>query len=212
MDTAELEALLRAGEKSTPPSSRRKKRVPYTLDFILTVRGQLKLDQPQDAAVYSCLTSAFYVAGRLGEFTVPNLSTFNKEIHVKPSDVRIEYDQNGLSSTIFHIPRTKASMHIKDVSWSRHTGNTDPEAALTHHLALNKSPADGHLFAYLKNSHFWPLTKTEFIRTVAAAARAAGLDPRQGHGIHIGSTLEYLPRGEGQGSMGEQCLPYLLNE
>ena len=30
MDTAELEALLRAAEKSTPPTSRRKKRVPYT--------------------------------------------------------------------------------------------------------------------------------------------------------------------------------------
>ena len=38
MDTAELEALLRAAEKSTPPSSRRKKRVPYTTDFILAVR------------------------------------------------------------------------------------------------------------------------------------------------------------------------------
>jgi len=30
---------------------------------------------------------------------------------------------------------------------------------------------------------------------VAAAARKAGLNPRQGHGIRIGATLEYLLRG-----------------
>ena len=195
MDTAELEALLRAAEKSTPPTSRRKKRVPYTTDFILAIRGQLKLDQPRDTAVYSCLTTTFYMAGRLGEFTVPNLSAFNREMHVKLSDVRIEYDCNGLSLTVFHIPKTKASMHGEDVSWSKQSGDTDPEVAFAHHLALNKPPPDGHLFAYLKNSRFRPLMKTEFIRTVAAAARAAGLDPRQGHGIRIGSTLEYLLRG-----------------
>ncbi|KIJ99708.1 hypothetical protein K443DRAFT_101747 [Laccaria amethystina LaAM-08-1] len=181
MDTAELEALLRAAEKTTPSTSRRKKR--------------LKLDQPRDAAVYSCLTTTFYAAGRLGEFTVPNLTAFNRDLHVKPSDVRIEQDRNGLSSTVFHIPRTKASIHGEDVSWSKQSGDTDPEAALAHHMKINKPPADGHLFSYLKNSRFRPLTKTEFIRTVAAAARSAGLDPRQGHGIRIGSTLEYLLRG-----------------
>ena len=195
MDVAELEVLLRAAEKSTPPSSRRKKRVPYTTEFILVIRHHLKLDQPHDAAVYSCLTTTFYVAAHLGEFTVLNLSAFDKEKHVKPSDVRIEHDQNGLSSTVFHIPKTKASMHSEDISWSKQSGDTDPEAAFTHHLALNKLPADGHLFTYLKNSHFWLLTKMEFIRTMTAAARAAGLDPHQGHGICIGSTLEYLLRG-----------------
>ena len=154
MDTAELEVLLRAAEKSTPPTSRRKKQVPYTTDFILAIRGQLKLDQPQDAAVYSCLTSTFYTAACLGEFTVPNLTAFNREMHVKPSDIRIEYDRNGLSSTVFHIPKTKASLHSEDVSWSKQAGDTDPKAALAHHMASNKPPEDGHLFAYLKNSCF----------------------------------------------------------
>lgn len=195
MDPAELEALLRAVEKSTPPTSRRKKRVPYTTDFILAVRSHLKLDQPRDAAVYSCLTTTFYATARLGKFTVPNLTAFDREAHIKPSDVRVESDRNGLKSTVFRIPRTKASMHGEDVSWSKQSGDTDPEAALAHHMAVNKPPTDGHLFSYLKNSCFRPLTKTEFIRTVTAAARAAGLDPRQGHGIRIGSTLEYLLRG-----------------
>jgi len=163
MDTAELEALLRAAEKTAPPASRRKKRVPYTPDFILAVRGQLQLNNPHDAAVYSCLTTAFYSAGRLGEFTVPNLRAFNREAHVKPSNVRIKHDRNGLRSTVFHIPKTKTSIHGEDVSWSKQAGDTDPEAALAHHMVLNKPLADAHLFSYLKDSRFRPLTKTEFI-------------------------------------------------
>jgi len=55
MEVAELDALLRAAQKATPATSRKKKRVPYTLDFILAIQGQLQLDKPQDAAIYSCL-------------------------------------------------------------------------------------------------------------------------------------------------------------
>ncbi|KZT18308.1 hypothetical protein NEOLEDRAFT_1030631, partial [Neolentinus lepideus HHB14362 ss-1] len=40
-----------------------------------------------------------------------------------------------------------------------------------------------------------PLTKTAFIQRLSKAARAAGIDPLQGHGIRIGATLEYLLRG-----------------
>ena len=116
-----------------------------------------------DAAVYSCLTTAFYSAGCLGEFTVLNIGAFNKEAHVKPSDIRVELDQNGLHSTVFHIPRTKTSIHGEDVSWSKQAGDTDLEVALTHHMALNKSLADAHLFSYLKDSKFCPLMKTKFI-------------------------------------------------
>jgi len=92
MEVAELEALLRAAEKTTPATSRKKKRVPYTPAFILVIKGQLQLDKPRDAAVYSCLTTAFYATARLGEFTVPNLRAFDPSVHVKPLDVRIEID------------------------------------------------------------------------------------------------------------------------
>ncbi|KAF9011022.1 hypothetical protein BDZ89DRAFT_909974, partial [Hymenopellis radicata] len=40
-----------------------------------------------------------------------------------------------------------------------------------------------------------PLTKPAFLARIAAAAKAADLQPLQGHGIRIGSTLEYLLRG-----------------
>ena len=139
MEVAELEVLLRAAEKATPVSSRKKKRVPYTPDFILAVKRHLQLDKPRDAAVYSCLTTTFYTTARLGEFTVPNLRAFDPSAHVKPSDIRIKLDQNGLRSTLFHIPRTKTSPRGEDVSWSRQADGTDPEAALAHHMAMTGS-------------------------------------------------------------------------
>ena len=179
MEAAKLEALLHTVEKSMPHTSRRKKRVPYTLDFILAIRGQLELDKPCDTTVYSCLTTTFYTAGHLGEFTMPRLGAFERGRHVKPSDVRIEHDRNGLSSTVFHIPKTKTSpIHGEDLSWSKQTEDSDLEAALMHHMELNKPPADGHLFAYLhKDGKRRLLTKLEFIWTVAAAAQKASLNP-----------------------------------
>ena len=52
-----------------------------------------------------------------------------------------------------------------------------------------------HLFAYRAKHTRRPLTKSKFVERVGNAARVAGLEPLQGHGIRIGSTLEYLLRG-----------------
>jgi len=109
--------------------------------------------------------------------------------------MRTETDRNGLQAKVFRVPRTKTSIHGEDVSWSKQNGPTDPEAALLAHLALNQPPQNGPLFAYKYGKSHRPLTKKKFIETLAATATAAGLDPRQGHGIRIGSTLEYLLRG-----------------
>ena len=82
--------------------------------------------------------------------------------------------------------------------WAKQNGETNPIAALDNHRMVNNPPDNGHLFAYhhqrSKNIH-QPLTKTKFIKRVASAAKAAGLEPLQGHGIRIGATLEYLLQG-----------------
>jgi hypothetical protein len=148
------------------------------------------------AAVLACLTTTFYAAARAGEFTVPKLSAFSPQLHVTLANVRVETDRNGLKSTVFHLPSTKASpVHGEDVSWSPQTGLTDPEAALEHHIQTNQPPQHGPLFAYHFRGNHRPLTKTKLIEVLAKAAREAGFDPRQGHGIRIGATLEYLLRG-----------------
>ena len=52
-----------------------------------------------------------------------------------------------------------------------------------------------HIFAYRHKVQLRPLTKPAFIKRLASAARQAGLEPLQGHGIRIGATLFYLLRG-----------------
>ena len=156
---------------------------------------QLDLSRPLHAAVYACLTTTFWAAARVGEFTVRRLADFDPVRHVTPANMRIDQDRQGLQSTVFRLPRTKTALQGEEVSWSRQHGVTDPEAALENHLVVNQPPNDSHLFAYRHINTWRPLTKSKFIDVLAKAARAAGLDPRQGHGIRIGATLEYLLRG-----------------
>ncbi|CAA7266802.1 unnamed protein product [Cyclocybe aegerita] len=192
----ELEALLKAAEKATPPTSKRKKHQPYTKDFMVAIRGQLDLSTPLHAAVYACLTTTFWSAARVGEFTVKNLTSFDANKHVKPSNVTTTTDQNGFETTEFFIPSTKSEpTNGETVSWSRQNGDTDLETAFHNHIDVNSLPNGGHLFAYKVGSGYKPLTKHKFIQILTTAARAAGLEPLQGHGIRIGSTLEYLLRG-----------------
>jgi hypothetical protein len=195
LNDPEVEALLKVADKLTPLSSKRKKRRPYTTDFIIAIRDNLDLDNPLDAAVYTCLTLTFYGAARVCEFTVRNLDAFDPTSHVKPSDVSVTQDRNGLEVTNFHISRTKSAPGGEDIFWARQNGLTDPKAAFYNHIRVNKPPFNGHLFAYQwKNGHR-PLTKSKFILRLSQVAKSAGLDPLQGHGIRIGATLEYLLQG-----------------
>ncbi|TEB22825.1 hypothetical protein FA13DRAFT_1640698 [Coprinellus micaceus] len=200
MRQEELEAMLKAANTLAPPSSRKKKRQPYTVAYISELRCGLDLsgNTPLHTAVFACLTTTFYSAAHLGEFTVKTLTganAFNPAIHVKPADVREEKDPNGLESTVFAIPRTKTAQNGEEISWSRQDGATDPQAALKSHMDVNAPPATGPLFAYKDKNKMKALTKTKFIEVVHATARSVGLEPLQGHGIRIGSTLEYLLRG-----------------
>jgi len=192
----ELEVLLRACLRTAPSSSKRAKRAPWTPEIIAQLHANLDMSNHSHAAVYACLTTAFYGAARLGELTVPNLAAFDPAKHPKPSDVRTEQDRRGLVSTIIHIPSTKAAQVTgEDIYWTEQNGVTDPKAALEHHLRLNKPPHNTHLFAYPHAQQYRPLSRRTFLSVINTAATAAGIGPLQGHGIRIGATLEYLLRG-----------------
>ena len=191
----ELEALLKAAEKLTPSSSRRKKRRPYTIDFMLAIRNNMDLSTPLGASAFTCLATCFFATGRVGEFTVQRLDSFNPEFHVSKNQLSYDQNREGQQVTVLHLPRTKASPQGEDVCWAKQDGLMDPNTVLAHHLEVNDPPQDGHLFAYHHKNGHRPLTKSKFLAELARAARAAGLEPLQGHGIRIGSTLEYLLRG-----------------
>ena len=196
LNALELDAALKGAERLAPPSSRRKKRQPYTPDFIAKLCDHLKLDDPLDAAVFACLTTCFYAAARLGEFLVPRLDAFSPSLHVTVANLRIDRDTRGLEVTVLHLPHTKAApLEGEDVFWSSHPGPTDPYEALKNHRQVNRPSERDHLFSYQHKGQLRPLTKPAFIKRLASAARQAGLEPLQGHGIRIGATLFYLLAG-----------------
>lgn len=199
LEKGEMDTILRAADKLTPSASKKKKRQPYTPDFITALRGQMNLEEPLDAAVFACLTTCFYASARLGEFTVRTLQSFNPSAHVTLQNLSYDQDRSGLKVTVLHLPKTKMGGNEgEDVYWASQDGETDPSAALQSHLRINQPTATSHLFAYWANPGRHSrkvLTKAKFLERVNKAARAAGLEPLQGHGIRIGSTLEYLLRG-----------------
>jgi hypothetical protein len=195
MNDDELKTILKAAEKLTPASSKKKKRLPFTPDFISAIRRNLLLSSPLDAAVFACLTTCFYAAARLGEFTIRRLDAFDPALHITPANLSVACSRGGDRVTVLHIPRTKSNPQGEDVFWAWQHGDTDPVAALENHKQVNHPPDDGHLFAYRHSKGYRPLTKTKFLERIGLATRAAGLEPLQGHGIRIGATLEYLLRG-----------------
>jgi hypothetical protein len=163
--------------------------------IIIAIAARLDLFNPLDAAVYSCLTTTFFTAARLGEFTLPSLKAFNPTLHVKRSDILFRQDRHGLKVTVFHLPRTKSSIDGEDVYWSSQVGIIDPEAALANHFTVNNPPHDGPLFSWRHPQGLRPLTRSEFLKRINLAAHELGIDSLKGHGIRIGATLEYLLRG-----------------
>ncbi|KAG1743377.1 hypothetical protein EDB19DRAFT_1633214, partial [Suillus lakei] len=141
LNDEETDALLKAAENLALPSSKRKKRRPFTVDFICTLHGQLDINSPLDSSVYSCLMTAFYCTARASEFTIPTLMSFNPNLHVKPSDTSIKHDRNQLEMRVFHLPQTKTSAEGEDILFARQNGISDPEVAFLHHLAVNNPPA-----------------------------------------------------------------------
>ncbi|KAH8993206.1 hypothetical protein EDB92DRAFT_1756183, partial [Lactarius akahatsu] len=196
LEKSEMDTMLRAACKLTPSTSKMKPRLPYTPEFIIEVGKHIDPQDPLDAAVFACLTSCFYASARLGEFTTRTINTFHPDTHVTTHNLSYDQDRNGLKVTVLHLPSTKAAPRDgEDVFWATQSDGTDPTAALQNHLEVNQPPGTAHLFAYRVKNTRCPLTKAKFLEIVGKAARSAGLEPLQGHGIRIGSTLEYLLRG-----------------
>ncbi|KAK0434350.1 hypothetical protein EV421DRAFT_1892776 [Armillaria borealis] len=185
VNEAETTALMTAAIHLQPPLSRRKPRLPYTCDTLGTLLHHLDLSLPLDATVAACLTTTFYSAARLGEFTLANLGCFDPDVR----------DRNNLEQTMFFIPKTKTNVHGEDVFWATQSGPSDPQALLDNHFKINNPPLSQPIFSYTCNGKLRPLTKSAFLARLHKAFKEAKLKPLQGHGIHIGSTLEYLLRG-----------------
>ena len=120
---SKMDMMLRAANKLTPSSSRKKKRCLYTPDFNLAVRGPLDLDKTLDAAVFACLATCFYASARLGKFTTCTLQNFGPSMHVTTQNLSYDQDRNSFKVTVLHLPRTKAAGNEgEDIYWASQEG------------------------------------------------------------------------------------------
>jgi hypothetical protein len=193
----ELDALFKAGNRLAPKESRKKEKKPWLKADLITICKSLKEDDPKDVAILACLTTAFWGTARLGEVTVPNLKSFNPETHVKVSDVKHDVlDRNSLKQTVIFIPWTKAAGEKgEDIFWAEQDGIINPRSALENHLKINNPPKESHLFSFKHDDSMRPMTRHIFLARINKIIKDNNLPHLQGHGIRIGSTLEYLLRG-----------------
>ncbi|KAG2056796.1 hypothetical protein BDR06DRAFT_879473 [Suillus hirtellus] len=195
VDQAQASLTLEGAKSLAPLSSSRPKRAPFTVALLLALHSTLDLSTPLHAAVYACLTTSFFTIARMGEFTVPSLKDFNRQKHVTVGDIRHEVDRHGFNVTVFHLPRTKTSPTGEDVYWATQSGLVDPLAALTNHLHVNNPSTSDALFSWRHVSGLHVLTHSAFLKCLKEVSTRSGQGDLKGHGIRIGSTLEYLLRG-----------------
>jgi hypothetical protein len=200
IDDKTTSMMLRATNVLSPPPE--PKRTPYTVEYITKVLEQLDSTNTFDVAVAACLTTCFWSAARVREFTTGDMKTFDPTTDTSVSNMGKDVDRKGNATTTFFIPRTKCAVKGETVAWAVQNGPTDPHTALQRHIELNKPlPFSEPLFAHFytpkgkKRPERRFMSKKVFLLRLHKAALAAGLKPRQGHGIRIGATLEYCLRG-----------------
>ena len=116
--------------------------------YMMKLKGQLNLQSPLNTVTFVCLTTCFYAASQVSEFTVTRLNGFDAARHSTPANLRQEKDRNRLQVTVLHLPFTKASPEGENVSWVCQNRPTDPCEGLENHMQVNQPLIDGHLFAY----------------------------------------------------------------
>ncbi|EGN93851.1 hypothetical protein SERLA73DRAFT_63234 [Serpula lacrymans var. lacrymans S7.3] len=144
----EILALLTVSVTLTPISSKRAPHQPFTIEHICEVRKVLDLTKPLDAAFFACLTTTFYTASRLGEFTIPSINQFDSNRHATIDGVSEVTNRNGFRVKAFILPITKTEKEPMSVSWVTQQGLSDPEEGWLNHIKINNPDSSDHVFAY----------------------------------------------------------------
>lgn len=195
MEDMQLKAALTGATTFAPPTSKRPKRAPITIQILDQILENLDPNNHLDAAISSAITTIFYTTSRSGEFTVPTLSSFDPNIYISRANVSEKTDRNGHKVIAFQLPKTKCSANGEEVSCAAQDGPSDPKRNLDNHLRVNDPPENVHLFAYKFKNGYRPLTKHTLMQRLNVIAKTLGLEDLKGHGFRIGATLEYLLRG-----------------
>jgi hypothetical protein len=212
-----LHHVCRGFSKLVPPSSKRAKHPPVTIEALTTLKLGLDLSNAFNASVWAVASVAFWSCCRrvsllpslcsfihtfirLGELVIPSQNLFNSSKHVSRSVLPIQFSHllNGMEHATFHIPWTKTTAEAgADISVTARNHSTCPLSALKHHLSANTLvPSSAPLFAFETADGSWaPMTKSWFMDCCNAVWVAAGLPQMPGHAFRIGGATELLLQG-----------------
>ncbi|KAG2756260.1 hypothetical protein P692DRAFT_20715949 [Suillus brevipes Sb2] len=198
--SSELLRHMRRGlARLVPPSSKRARRPPVTLEALTQLRNGLDLSNSFDISVFAIACVAFWCCCRLGELVIPSINTFNSVKHVSRSILPIAIsDSNNVRSSTFHIPWTKTTVtEGADISVTARLHATCPHAALFLHLSASTNiPSHAPLFAFETADNCWsPMTKPWFLQRCNDVWVAAGHPHMPGHAFRIGGATELLLEG-----------------
>ena len=153
----------------------------------------LNLDDPFDAAVAACATTAFWGQSRLGELLARSQSCFSTTS--TPARANLHCSKNDKSSYILHIPRTKTSHRGENIILVQQSGITDSIYLLMRHLKINTLNPLYPLFCYHSSTGLRVLTKRSFLGRCNTIWLSQGYPSVTGHSFRIGGTTEFLLAG-----------------
>jgi len=153
--------------KMVPPSARRAKRPPVTIEALSILFDNLSFSNPFDCAVGAAAFMAFWCCCHLGELVIPSPNLFDPIKHVSRSVLPLATIilSNSVHAASLHIPWTKTTKEEGAIiSITARPHRTCPLAAMEQHTLVNANvPANAPLFAYLTPTGWSPLTRQDFI-------------------------------------------------
>ncbi|KAI5981110.1 hypothetical protein EDD15DRAFT_2337602 [Pisolithus albus] len=159
-----LRHVRRVFTKLVPPSSKRAKRPPVTLEALCILHDRLDLSNTFDASVWALASLAFWSCCRLGELLIAPPQAFDPSKHVSRQVLPLSIStlENGTRHSTFHIPwPSKTTLSLgADISITARNNRTCPLAALLNHSSGSTGlPSHAPLFAYRTGNGWSPMTR-----------------------------------------------------
>ncbi|KAG0703379.1 hypothetical protein DFH29DRAFT_998529 [Suillus ampliporus] len=141
---SQLKSALDGAASQAPPDSKCTKREPFTIAIITQIRNHLDLNSPLNAAVFACLTTAFYSLTRLGELTVKSIKVFTSDQHrgvQSDLDESIELRPSSHSDRFASLDKLAHSLFTR---FQQRTVQSDLDESIELHRAALALHPPGH--------------------------------------------------------------------
>ncbi len=168
------------------------KRLPVTPFILAAIREVLdrKADDYDNMMLWAACCLGFFAFLRSGEFTVPNLSSFDPSLHLTPLDIATD-SRSDPKMVMIRIKASKCDQTKQGVTVC--VGRTDcrlcPVTAILTYSAIRGTDSGTDSGPFFQCSNRQPLTKQKLINLMRKTLQMAGIDPSHycGHSFRIGA-------------------------